>query len=96
MTEQQIQKKILDYIKSINGYARKINNANMTGTPDVFACVRGYFFAFEVKAEEKEGSELQKFNIKMIKMAGGTAAVVWSVDQVKNIIYNKLNQPTKL
>ncbi len=90
MTEQQIQKKILDYIKSIGGYARKINNANMTGTPDVFACVQGYFFAFECKAEEKEATQLQQYNIRLIQAAEGSAAVVWNLDQVKQIINNKL------
>lgn len=90
MKEQQVQKKILDYIKSIGGYARKINNANMTGTPDVFACVHGYFFAFECKAEEKEATQLQQYNIRLIEAAGGTAATVWKLDQVKWIINNKL------
>lgn len=91
MTEQQFQKKVLDYIKSIGGYARKINNANMTGTPDVFACVQGFFFAFECKAEAKEATQLQQYNIRLIETAGGSAAVVWKLDQVKWIINNKLN-----
>lgn len=94
MNEQQFQKKVLDYIKSIGGYARKINNANMTGTPDVFACIEGFFFAFECKAEEDEGTQLQQYNIRLIQTAGGEAAVVWNLDQVKQIIHNKLNHLT--
>lgn len=91
MTEQKYQKSVLDYIKSIGGYARKINNANMTGVPDVFACIQGFFFAFECKDEEKEGTALQQYNIRLIEAAGGSAAVVWNLDQVKSIIKNKLN-----
>lgn len=91
MKEQQFQKKVQEYIKSIGGYVRKINNANMTGTPDLIACIQSLFFAFECKKEEEPGTALQQYNIRLIREAGGSADVVWTLDQVKEIIKQKLS-----
>lgn len=86
MKEQSIQKKIIDYINTI-GYCVKIVSATRSGVPDVIACINGRFYAFEVKRSEKEdASELQKYNIALIEKAGGSAHVVYSVEQVKEII----------
>jgi len=85
-SESAIQKKIIDYINTV-GYCVKIVSATKSGVPDIVACINGKFYAFEVKRSEKEEvSELQKYNIEKIQNAGGIAHVVYSVDQVNEVI----------
>jgi len=87
MTEQQIQKQILDLIKSKNGYAVKVIAANRGGIPDILACVpvkitqdmvgqtRGLFVAIEVKKKENERpKDLQRFNLFSIADSLGISA----------------------
>ena len=53
------------------------------GIPDIICCIGGKFFAFEVKNEKGTVTKLQEATIDKIKAAGGTAAVVRSVEDVK-------------
>ncbi len=92
MTEQQLQKKILDYIKSIGGYARKVSNANRNGTPDIIACIEGKFYAFECKVERNIPTQLQIYNIDQIRKAGGVAQVVYSLGAVKEVLINEASK----
>lgn len=67
------------------GYGRR-------GVPDILCCFQGRFLAFEVKAvkavkaEGKEASPWQTREIAAIRASGGTASVVFSVDDVKYIL----------
>jgi Holliday junction resolvase len=56
------------------------------GIPDIIACVRGRFFAFEVKTATGKATALQKATLQKILASGGTAAVVRSVDEVRAIL----------
>ena len=56
------------------------------GIPDIIACVRGRFFAFEVKTASGKATALQETTIRKILAAGGTAAVVRSADEVRAIL----------
>lgn len=51
-----------------------------SGIPDLLCCVNGYFVAIEVKASKGKPSELQLWNIKKIKEAGGIAMVLYPKD----------------
>lgn len=88
MTEQDIQRKIIKYLESIGAYVVKVVASNKSGTPDIIACYRGIFLAIEVKRPETKTnvSELQIYNIKKIKEAGGIAIVSWDLDTVKATI----------
>ena len=88
MTEQDIQRKIIKYLESIGAYVVKVVASNKSGTPDIIACYRGIFLAIEVKRPETKTnvSELQIYNIKKIKDAGGVAIVSWDLDTVKATI----------
>ena len=44
-----------------------------SGVPDIVACIRGRFFAIEVKREGKEPTVLQKQRMFEIRDADGTA-----------------------
>lgn len=92
MLESQIQKRILDYLKSRSDtWAVKIISCNRKGTPDILACISGRFFAFEVKRPSGTVAEIQKVQIKRIEDTGGVAAVVYSVEDVQKIIEKFFN-----
>ena len=78
-SEKAFENKIKTYIKAVDGYVVKYHgNAYSTnGTPDLLACVNGYFQATEVKAQGGHPSELQLKKIEDIRKAGGLAFVVY-------------------
>lgn len=90
MKEQDIQRKIIKYLESVGAYVVKVVASNKSGTPDILACYRGIFLAVEVKRPETKTnvSELQEYNIKKIKEAGGIAIVSWDLDAVKAVVEN--------
>lgn len=53
------------------------NSFTKSGIPDILACVNGYFVGIEVKAQNGKPSELQLYNIKKIREAGGFAVVLY-------------------
>jgi Holliday junction resolvase len=86
MRESQIQKKIIEYLNEIGAYTIKTISTNRNGCPDVICCLNGLFIALEVKAENGRLSKLQEYHQEQIKNSGGVAAVVKSVDEVKEIL----------
>ena len=53
------------------------------GIPDIIVCHRGHFIALEAKVGKNQPTKLQAVTIEQIRKAGGTAAVVRSVEDVK-------------
>ena len=56
------------------------------GIPDIVVCYKGRFIALEVKVGKNKPTKLQAATIDKIRQAGGTASVVRSVDDVRQII----------
>lgn len=88
MTEQQIQKKILDFLDGIGCYTIKVVNANKSGVPDIVACYDGKFLAIEVKRPEAINTvtKLQEYNLALVTSKGGYSSVATSVEDVKEFI----------
>lgn len=89
MNESDIVKAIMRYLKGIPGCFCWKEHGGMYGTagiPDIICCYRGRFYGFEVKTETGRPTELQKATIRKINRAGGTAAIVRSVDDVRRIL----------
>ena len=91
--EKNFENKIKKYLDSVGAWHIKYwagSQFTKSGVPDILACVNGYFVAIEVKAENGKPSELQLWNIKKIREAGGIAIVLYpsGFDQFKNIINN--------
>lgn len=87
--EQDIQSSIKKYLEEKGMYVTKVVIATKNGTPDLICCVNGKYLAFEIKRNEKavkNAEELQKFNVRKIRKAGGEAFIVASLDEVKQII----------
>ena len=85
--EQDIQDKIMDYIKSIGGLPVKFNNIGIyakAGVSDILACVKGRFIAIEVKRPGQKPSALQVNFINAINSIGGLAFWADNLEDVKD------------
>jgi Holliday junction resolvase len=79
MTEQQLQKKIINLIEQhYKGYAIVTIKTSKNGCPDILACINGKFFGIEVKLPGKMNTvtPIQHHNIKKINESGGCAIAV--------------------
>jgi Holliday junction resolvase len=89
VSEKDITNKILKYLKTVPGCFAWKEHGGMYGTagiPDIIACINGRFFAFEVKTQTGKVTKLQDATINKILAAGGVAAVVRSVDEVRTVL----------
>lgn len=86
MSEQALQRECIKYLESQGFYVVKVISANKTGIPDLLSCIHGRFIVFELKLEYNELSELQKYNFRKIKAAGGQAYMIKSLKQLKTIV----------
>ena len=56
------------------------------GIPDIIICFKGRFIGLEVKAKGRKTTVLQQITINRINKAGGTAVVVYSLEEVKELL----------
>ena len=82
MNEKRVEMKIRKELEKYNAWVLKTwsNGIQRAGIPDLIVCLNGHFVGIEVKAEKGKPSELQKYNIKKIKEAGGIAMIVYPDD----------------
>lgn len=98
--EKTFENKIKAHLKSKGCYCVKYFGCNYStsGTPDILACVNGYFLAIEVKAQRGKVSPLQMTKIRDIRTAGGFAYVVypsgWNKlkDVIDGLLIDKFNR----
>ena len=76
--EAKVKAKIKKILKDNNVYfAMPIGTGyGSSGVPDFLCCVNGNFLAVEAKAGKGTTTALQDKNLRDIKQAGGTAAVI--------------------
>ena len=88
--EKQFENKIKRYIKERGGNCVKYFGCSYSesGTPDILACINGYFIAIEVKAQNGKPSELQLVKIAEIRRAGGLGFIAYPSgwEKLKDII----------
>lgn len=98
--EKSFENKIKRYLKDMDAYRVKYhgNYFSENGTPDILACVNGYFLAIEVKATNGKPSELQLAKVDEIRKAGGFAYVVYPSgwerlrDIINGLLIDKFNR----
>jgi len=93
MTEQQLQKKIIDHLQADGAWIAKVIEGNKRGIPDIIACWRGFFVTVEVKKDAQaygrwlsgstKGSALQHYQMERIAEAGGTAIIAYDFEIFK-------------
>lgn len=78
-SEKAYENKIKKYLKSKGCYRVKYFGCSYStsGTPDILACVNGYFLAVEVKGEGGKPGPLQLQKIREIREAGGFGYVAY-------------------
>ena len=88
MSESQLVAKIKKYLKDKGAYVEKIwgGGFQSAGIPDLIVCYKGLFLGIEVKVGSNKPSELQIAKIKRINNSGGIGIVVWSLEEVKELI----------
>ena len=93
-SEKTFENKIKAYLKSIGAYFIKTHGDRFSriGTPDIIACVNGYFVAVEVKADNGKPSDLQLYHLDEIRKAGGHSFLLYPKDfeNFKNFCENLL------
>ena len=99
-------KKEAAIIRDIRGYLRARPDCffwkehggiyGTAGIPDIICCISGRFVAFEAKRPGNKPTELQKKAISDIWKAGGLAYVVYSVEDVENILKGAMNNGESL
>lgn len=88
MKEQDIQKKIKDWLEKQGAYVVKVISASKAGIPDLLVCYKGKFIGIEVKTPKTKTnvSDLQNNNIRLIHKANGYAIVAWDLECVQKFI----------
>lgn len=99
--EGYFQKKIKEYIqtKFPDAFLWKAAAGaySQAGIPDLCCIIHGRYYGFEIKRPFiGEPTDLQQKTIKDIKRAGGTAAVVATIKQVKEILLPEMGKPLTL
>ena len=92
MLERDIVNKIMRYLKSqpaLFCWKQHGGQFGTSGLPDIICCINGRFVAFEVKRPDGGRlTKLQEIALGKIQAAGGVAAVVTSLEQVKENVEN--------
>ena len=89
MDEKTLQRQIIKYLSTApNVWSLKTIASNRRGAPDVICCIAGRFVAFEIKAPGKLATltPIQQHQIDQIRLNGGIAEAVDSLERVKSIV----------
>ena len=87
MTEQYIQKQIINYLEKLpNSYVLKIISTNKSGVPDICACLNGKWISIEMKRPGESPEPLQLHHLQQIQKAGGLATWASSLPQVQDFL----------
>ena len=93
MKEKIFENKIKSELKKRGAYVIKYwggGRFTKSGVPDILTCYKGKFLGLEIKAENGKPSELQKYNIELIRKAQGIGLILYPKDYDKFI--NLLNR----
>lgn len=87
--EAAFQKECKELVERMGGYVIKVHVSSFQsqGEPDLVCCYKGLFVAFELKIEGNKPSPLQLEKIEDIKRAGGIALPVYSINEIKETLY---------
>lgn len=68
------------WFKVLGGESQK------AGVPDCVGCLRGKFFAPELKVHPNKPEPKQLYEIEKIQAAGGASGVIYDIDQLKEFM----------
>lgn len=87
--EAAFQEEAIKLIESMGGKVTKVHVSayQSQGEPDLICCYKGRYVAFELKIDDNKPSALQLEKIEDIRRAGGIALPVWSINEIKETLY---------
>jgi len=89
--ESRLRTRIVKALNDYSGfwYVNHQTQYGQTGIPDITGIYQGYYFGLEVKRPGYEYTltERQSRVLKKIRLAGGKAAVVTSVDDAMSFVF---------
>jgi len=94
--EKKVKNKVRKIIKDNGGYSVMpvMRGMSENGTPDILACVGGYFLGIETKAGKGKPTKLQCVRLREIESAGGLAMVVneKNLELFERLVINLANE----
>ena len=84
MNERDLTRQVRDFLRVLGAWEVKhrAGLGDRRGVPDILACYRGRFVAFEVKAPRGRLTPYQTAELEAVRHAGGIAAEVRSLEDV--------------
>lgn len=86
--ERNLQNRAMAHLKELGDYYVKIVGHPMqrNGVADLIVCHQGLFVALELKEKGNGESKLQQYERRKVEAAGGTAGVIYSLDEIAPIL----------
>lgn len=87
-SESQFQKKAMEYLKDKGIYHINIYGSGRTakGAPDIIACIKGKFVAFELKVGKNKPQPDQIIHERRIKRSGGLHYYPYNMAEFTKIV----------
>jgi len=84
VNERDLTRQVRDFLRVVGAWEVKhrAGLGDRRGIPDVLACYRGRFVAFEIKAPKGRLTPYQVAELEAVRHAGGIAAEVRSLEDV--------------
>lgn len=93
MSEARLRTRIVKALNAHSGWwtVTHADGFGERGIPDIIGCYQGVFFGLEVKLPGKEYTltPIQSRTLKKIKDAAGKSAMVTSVDEAMDFVFNR-------
>lgn len=85
--ENVLKTNIMDYLDTLGIWNIKMHGSNyIRNAPDLLCCYNGMFIAIEVKNPGEKETAAQAAELAKIRAAGGYAAVVHSMEELKALL----------
>lgn len=88
MKEQDLQTKIIKYLKKDGWEVVKTILLSKNGYPDLFAFKKGITIFIEVKKPNGVRAKIQEYRINELKKQGFTAEFIDSMEELENMLLN--------
>ena len=92
--EKKLQDNAIDHLKDLGIYYLNLYGDGMSGKgkPDLIACIKGRFVAFELKVGENDLQDDQKIHRLRIRRSSGLHFSPYTLDEFKSIVERLLNE----
>ena len=95
MAERHFQKRVIKWIREQpHMHCLNVVGGAMqrSGEPDLVICWKGRFIGLELKYGKGKPTPLQLHRLRQWEEAGGWCGVAWDLDDVKQVVYDSVDQ----